>query len=407
VHCLAWLFSLVMLVLTTMVSAATPEDYLINVGDELELDILDDAAPPERFIVGRNGAVQLPFIGSFVVSSKTVGDARLQIRKEYIKHQIFVDPSIELSIAAFRPISVLGDVREPGNYEYQPFMTAEQAVGLAGGPTIAANNEEARVLERRNLKGALNNHEFDLALAAAQYARVQAQLQGQDSATWSNLPEDARADINRELFDEHKIKEDQIIALSAEDVSKRRKLLTDAAEEARNRIELLEQREGIQLQILKVTEEELARVTDMAERGLVKTSSVNTSELGFAQAQSDLLRLKEQKSDARGQLADIQSELSQFDSDWKKQLLNESQMFWSDIKKLKASRASIEDRIRLLDQWMNAASGLDTEYLLEYQVRRRENGQFVNEVLQPYDELLPGDLLVVVVKSPDTLETEG
>jgi exopolysaccharide production protein ExoF len=82
-------------------------------------------------------------------------------------------------------------------------------------------------------------------------------------------------------------------------------------------------------------------------------------------------------------------------------------MFWSDIKKLKASRASIEDRIRLLDQWMNAASGLDTEYLLEYQVRRRENGQFVNEVLQPYDELLPGDLLVVVVKSPDTLETEG
>lgn len=406
-HCLAWLFSLVMLFLTTMVSAATPEDYLINVGDELELDILDDAAPPERFIVGRNGAVQLPFIGSFVVSSKTVGDARLQIRKEYIKHQIFVDPSIELSIAAFRPISVLGDVREPGNYEYQPFMTAEQAVGLAGGPTIAANNEEARVLERRNLKGALNNHEFDLALAAAQYARVQAQLQGQDSATWSNLPEDARADINRELFDEHKIKEDQIIALSAEDVSKRRKLLTDAAEEARNRIELLEQREGIQLQILKVTEEELARVTDMAERGLVKTSSVNTSELGFAQAQSDLLRLKEQKSDARGQLADIQSELSQFDSDWKKQLLNESQMFWSDIKKLKASRASIEDRIRLLDQWMNAASGLDTEYLLEYQVRRRENGQFVNEVLQPYDELLPGDLLVVVVKSPDTLETEG
>ena len=199
-----------MLLFAPVLFAATYDSYLINVGDELELDILDDNDPPQRFTVGRDGAIQLPFVGSFEVASITVGQARLLIQKTYVDREIFVSPSIELSIASFRPISVLGDVRSPGNFEYQPFMTAEQAVGMAGGPSISANNEEARVLERRNLEGNLNSLEFDIARVAAQYARVQAQIAGRGSAEWSDVPPDIRSGINRELFDEHKAKEDQL-----------------------------------------------------------------------------------------------------------------------------------------------------------------------------------------------------
>lgn len=386
------------------VFAATPDSYLINVGDELELDILDDNDPPQRFTVGRDGAVQLPFIGSFEVVSIPVGQARLLIQKTYVEREIFVDPSIELSIASFRPISVLGDVRSPGNYDYQPFMTVEQATGLAGGPAISANNEEARVLERRNLEGRLNSLAFDLALVAAQYARVQAQLSDQDSAQWSNVPHDIQPGISRELFDEHKIKEDQVIALAAQDVTTRRKLLTDAAEEAQNRIDLLEEREAVLKQVLDVTRREFERVTDLADRGLVAKSSINENELKVSQAESQLLQLREQRSAARVQWADINSQLSQFDSDREKRLLTNSQEYWSEINKLMSTRTSLEDRLRLLEQWMKAATGLDTELLLEFQVRRREEGRVNNIVLKAYDELLPGDLLVVVVRSPESLE---
>ena len=388
------------LVAAPVAVAATLDNYLINVGDELELDILDDNDPPQRFTVGRDGAVQLPFIGSFEVASLPVGKARVLLEQTYVEREIFVNPSIELSIASFRPISVLGDVRSPGNFDYQPFMTAEQAVGLAGGPAISTNNEEARVLERRNLSGALNNLEFDLALAAAQYARVQAQISDKAAAEWSDVPHDIQPGINRELFDEHKIKEDQVIALAAQDVTTRRTLLTDAAGEARKRIDLLEEREVVLKQVLEVTRSELARVKDMAERGLVAKSSISENELKVSQAESGLLQLREQRSAARVQLADINSQLSQFDSDREKNLLTDSQKYWSEINKLKSTRASLEDRLHLLDQWMNAATGLDTELLLEYQVRRREGGGVNNIVLKPYDELLPGDLLVVVVRSP-------
>ena len=56
---------------------------------------------------------------------------------------------------------------------------------------------------------------------------------------------------------------------------------------------------------------------------------------------------------------------------------------------------------------MSAARGLETSLLIEYQVRRREGETVENLILQPHDELVPGDLLVVVVKPPEALKEPG
>lgn len=387
--------------------AAAPDNYQINVGDELEFDILDDDDPPQLFTVGRDGMVQLPFIGGVAVEAIAVGEARELIRRTYVDREIFVSPAVELSIASFRPIFVLGDVREPGNFDYQPFLTAEQAVGLAGGAAISANNEEARVLERRNLEGALSSLEYDLALLATQYARVQAHLKGGESVSWRNVPPDVRPGVNRELFDEHKINEDQIIALEARDATERRKLLADAVSEAEQRISLLDQREGVLTQALEVTKGELVRIEDLVARELVPRAEINARILAVARAEDLLLELQEQRSAARVQLATLRGQLSQFDADREKTLVSESQRYWSEIKKLISNRQSLEDRLALLQQWMSAARGLETSLLIEYQVRRREGETVENLILQPHDELVPGDLLVVVVKPPEALKEPG
>lgn len=387
--------------------AAAPDNYRINVGDELEFDILDDEDPPQLFTVGRDGMVQLPFIGGMPVEAISVGDARELIRRTYIEREIFVGPAIELSIASFRPIFVLGDVRDPGNFDFQPFLTAEQAVGLAGGAAIAVNNEEARVLERRNLEGTLSSLEYDLALLAAQYARVQARLKDEDTVSWSNVPPDVRPGVNRELFDEHKINEDQIITLERSDTVGRRKLIADAMTEAEQRVSLLDQREGVLAEVLEVTRAELAWTRDLVARELVPKAEINQRVLAVARAEDVLLELKEQRSAARVQLAGLRGQMSQFDAEWEKTLVSESQRYWSNIQKLISTRQSLQDRLSLLQQWMSAARGLESSLLIEFQVRRREGEGVKNLILQPYDELVPGDLLVVVVKPPEALREPG
>ena len=400
--CVVLVFSSAVLIAGTA-AGTTPDGYLIHVGDELELDILDDNDPPQRFTVGRDGEVQLPFIGGLEVASVAVGEARDLIQRAYVQREIFVNPSIELSIASFRPISVLGDVRDPGNFDYQPFMTAEQAVGLAGGPSISANNEEARVLERRNLKGMLNSLEYDLALLAAQYARAQALLKGEDNLSWSNLPPELRPGVNRDLFEEHKVSEDQVIAIETQNATAQRASLTQALAEAENQIAILKEREQVQRQIVDVSSSELDRMLDLASRGLIPKFDVRRFELGVSRAQSDLLDQRERQSEAQMEQATLQGRLSQFDSDLEQRRLTETQRYGNEINKLISNRESIEDRLALLDQWVAAASGLETEVLLEYRVRRRDSGGVQKLRIGPDDELSPGDLLVIVMRPPETL----
>ncbi|WP_397543196.1 polysaccharide biosynthesis/export family protein [Roseovarius salis] len=378
-----------------------PDTYVINIGDEVELDILDDNEPPQRFTVGRDGAVQLPYIGGVEVAAHPVGKAREVIRQTYVEREIFVNPTVDLSVAGFRPISVLGDVRNPGNFDFQPFMTAEQAVGLAGGPAISANNEEARVLERRNLEGELSSLEYDLAASAARYARVKAQLDGDATVEWADLPVDLRQVVNRDLFDEQKVTEDQIIALEAGDSDTRRELLQDAVSEAEKRVSLLGERETVQTDILETARKEFERAKEMVERGLVPRSGQTEARRAVGLAEDNLLRLREERSGVLVQLANLRSDLSQFDANRTSALLTERQRYWNEINKLTGNRASIKERIQLLSQWMNAAAGLQTELLVEYKVRRRSENGVDTVKLQPYDELLPGDLLVIAVMPLD------
>lgn len=384
-------------------ATATPDGYTINIGDELEMDILDDSDPPQRFSVGSDGQVQLPFIGGIAVENITLGQARDLIRNTYVEREIFVAPTVELSVANFRPIFVLGDVRNPGNYDFQPFLTAEQAVGLAGGPAISTNNEEARVLERRNLQGALTGLDSDLARLVTQYARVQAQLAGRAEVRWTDVPDEVRPVIDRELFDTLKPKEDEIIALEERNRATRRRQIEDAVTEAANRIALIDQREQVQSQALERIRGELDRNRILVTRGLKTQSSVTQYDQDVSRQEAALLELREQRSTALVKLNELQSELSQIDTEWHKQLLSQSQAYWSEINKLRSQRASLEDRTMLLEQWMTATNGTGTELLVEYRVRRRGRGGLQQIRLAPLDELVPGDLLVVTVKPPEAL----
>lgn len=385
-------------------SVAIPDEYMISAGDELELDILDDSEPPQRFIVGGDGNIQLPYVGRLQVASLSIGQARDEVRRIYMEREIFVDPGVELSIASFRPISVLGDVREPGNYDYQAYMTAEQAAGLAGGISVSTDNEESRVLERRSVEGALNSLQFDLALASARLARATAQLAERETIEWTDLPVDLRAWVDRDMFNEHKPDEDMIISIDARDFRTRRALLDDGVSEAARRAELLDQREALLVQQVEIAGTELERVVTLTERGLVPPSELANARGNAVQAENVLLQLREDRSEALVQAAELRRELSQFDAVRERELRMQTQNFSNEINKLVTERNSQVDRLRLLQQWMNAANSLDADLLVEYRVRRRSSDGLTTEKISASETLHPGDTLLIMVKPPESLE---
>jgi protein involved in polysaccharide export with SLBB domain len=381
--------------------------YEINVGDSLQVDILDANSPPQSYTVGSDGQLQLPFVGGVMVSGLTLIEAQKLVEQTYVESQVYVHPTVVISIASFRPVFVMGDVKTPGYYEYHSFLTAEQALGLAGGPAAAANSGETRILQRNSLDGELSGIDSDLAAMAAKYARVQAQMNGESKIDWKDLPDTVQSVAKRNLFDSLKPGEEQILAVEQQNFQTQKKVLLDAVDETKSQIVLLGQKEELVTKALESAREDLARTHELVDKGLKPQTTITPLERVVTDTQAQLLAAREQESAARVKLGGLMSEISKFDSQRQGDLLAQSQTFWSGIGKLEAQRSATVDQINLLQQWMSASSTSNSESLMEYQVRRRVGGVLKQIKLDPFDELVPGDQLVVVAKPAEKAAEVG
>jgi polysaccharide export outer membrane protein len=88
------------------------------------------------FLVGRNGAIQLPLIGSIRVVGMSTSEARDTIQAKL--NQYLKEPAVSLRLVNFK-ISVLGDVARPGVYPVQnERISVTDALSMAGDLTITA-----------------------------------------------------------------------------------------------------------------------------------------------------------------------------------------------------------------------------------------------------------------------------
>ena len=62
------------------------------------------------------------------------------------------DPSVTVEIEAYRPFYILGEVNAPGQYPFQPGMSVETAIAIAGGYSPRADKRNA--LLTRSMNGA-------------------------------------------------------------------------------------------------------------------------------------------------------------------------------------------------------------------------------------------------------------
>ena len=384
------------------------DDYLVSVGDLLQVDILDDSEEARQYSVGSDGLVQLPLIGGVSVVDKSLGQVRDTIHATYVSREIYVNPMIEVSVAAYRKIFISGDVKTPGFYDFHPFITAEQALGLAGGPIISINNEEARVLERRSLTGQLESNDADLASAAAELARFEALLTDADVVSWDALPANVQTLVDKDQFAQMAVSENQIIALERGNSEVQEKLLAESIKDAALEIELLIERGTQQEAALADSRTELERVNEMVEKGLQSRNALIQAQRQISNDSAQSLQIQQQLAAGERRVDDLKRELSRLTSDRSQRLLTEKQARLNEIDKLTSLRNSMTDRMDLLTQFTNNSTSSGSEARFKFQIRRRERGDGIATLeVEGIAELVPGDSLVVRVIPVETDENVG
>lgn len=106
--------------------------YTLDAGDKLRITVFGQEGISGSYAVDAGGNINLPLAGSVPARGFSTEQLAKMIG-ERLKQGYVREPHVTVSIEAYRPFFILGEVTTPGQYPYVPNMTAENAIAIAGG----------------------------------------------------------------------------------------------------------------------------------------------------------------------------------------------------------------------------------------------------------------------------------
>jgi len=376
---------------------AKVDDYRLSPGDAVSFDFLDDAEIPVTLTVTSDGDIQFPLIGSTTVVGLTIGEVREKVRNSYISHDIIKDPKIAINITTFRPIFVLGEVKNPGSFAFSPGLSVEQAVGLAGGTQTDQTNPADRVVARARLRGDIEGTQAEIVHEAVYAARLRAQLDGRAKVDLKDVPDIARSYVQntsiRSVIEiEQKIL-DTDLATSKSQVD----ILSEGVAEAEGGLQILAELEKTQKEVVESNKNDFVRVDSLRKRELNTIAEWLRAKTSMSNEKARLLEVYSQMSTSRRELGNLRLELAKLQADRVKDILVKLQERDVAIKKLIAQRHSSEEQYFLMMATTGQEAQANSKITFAYQIRRMINGRKQGINAQSTSEVLPGDVVIVAI----------
>jgi protein involved in polysaccharide export with SLBB domain len=132
--CLCWFVS-------TCAVAQEADNYKLGAGDVIVIQVFGEDELKLETQLTDSGTVNYPFLGTIKVTGMTIKQVEQHVYQG-LKGDFFVEPNVFVGIVQYRPFYIHGEVKKPGGYPYQPGMTVNQAIALAGGLTERASRDK-------------------------------------------------------------------------------------------------------------------------------------------------------------------------------------------------------------------------------------------------------------------------
>lgn len=126
------------------------DDTSLGSGDRFDVRVYGEEDLDGNYRVEQDGSIDFPYLGRVEVEGLEPPEVADLLERGLRDEGVLVQPQVSVLVTDYesRRVSVIGAVRNPGNYPVTPGLTALQAVGLAGGTTDLADRDGA-ILTRR------------------------------------------------------------------------------------------------------------------------------------------------------------------------------------------------------------------------------------------------------------------
>ena len=128
---------------------AVIEPYRLDSGDNLRITVFEQSALTNTYAIDQAGYIAFPLIGSVNARGKTVqeleGEIAGQLRKGFLR-----DPDVSIQVDQHRSFFILGEVNAAGQYTYVPGMNVQNAIAIASGYSVRANQVNVDITRKVN-----------------------------------------------------------------------------------------------------------------------------------------------------------------------------------------------------------------------------------------------------------------
>ncbi len=137
-----------------------PADYLIGIGDELQITLWGSVEADLRLTVDRAGRVTIPRVGPIMVAGVRYGDLNDVVRSRVA--QVFKNFQVSATLGKLRSIRiyVTGFVAKPGSYTVSSLATLVSGLIRAGGPSGAGSFRNIELRRNGQLAAQFDAYDF-------------------------------------------------------------------------------------------------------------------------------------------------------------------------------------------------------------------------------------------------------
>lgn len=137
-------------------------DYRLGAGDQLGIQVFGEEELSVQLRLSDAGTISYPFLGEMRVQGMTIG-ALSDLITNKLSDGYLINPSVNITVLEYREFYINGAVKSPGAYPYQPGLTLQRAVSLAGGFTERASSSKFYISHEGSMK---NNSAEKAALSS-------------------------------------------------------------------------------------------------------------------------------------------------------------------------------------------------------------------------------------------------
>jgi polysaccharide export outer membrane protein len=136
--------------------AASVAGYTLGPGDQIRLTVFRHEDLSGEFALDGEGFFALPLVGEILGGGMTERQLENEIEVRLKSGGYLVDPQVSIEVLNYRPFYIIGEVNNPGSYQYVNGMNVINAVALAGGFTYRADQDDIIIT-----RGGANGDELD------------------------------------------------------------------------------------------------------------------------------------------------------------------------------------------------------------------------------------------------------